>query len=152
MTHIPSISAQVTFECSRTGITLLRPSCNLETVKDGRGAILTWIPPEPIVEFNLLEFRPSTVRGLHYHSHFVEYSMCVRGTGMFVYREDAEDSTSEASLFISKGFVVRIPSGVVHTIYSIDELTLVAMLTNQWDKSEPPIVQVGTIPKPERIG
>ena len=102
------MSTQVIFECPKTGIKLLRPSCNLETVKDGRGVVLTWVPYEPIVEFNLLEFRPSSVRGMHYHSHFIEYSLCVRGTGMFVYREDPIDPNSESSLFISKGFAIRI--------------------------------------------
>ena len=35
-------------------IKILQPSCNLETVRDGRGGIFTWLPQEPIVEFNLL--------------------------------------------------------------------------------------------------
>ncbi len=35
-------------------IKVLQPTCNLETVKDGRGGIYTWLPNEPIVEFNLL--------------------------------------------------------------------------------------------------
>ena len=35
--------------------------------------------------------------------------------------------------------------------YSIDELTMVAMLSEEWDKSNPPIVQVGEIPKPFKI-
>ena len=42
---------------------------------------------------------------------------------MFVYRLDKDDADSEKSLNISKGFCVRIPKGVVHTIYSVDELT-----------------------------
>jgi hypothetical protein len=46
---------------------------------------------------------------------------------------------------------VRIPKKVVHTIYSIDELTMVAMLSKEWDKSNPPIVQIGEIPKPIKI-
>ena len=28
------------------------PSCNLDTVRDGRGGIFTFIPKDPIVEFN----------------------------------------------------------------------------------------------------
>jgi len=41
---------------------ILYPSCNLETVKDGRGGIFTWIPEEPLVEFNLLYFQPGKTR------------------------------------------------------------------------------------------
>ena len=39
-------------------VEILRPTCNLDTVRDGRGGIFTWVPPEPIVEFNMLYFRP----------------------------------------------------------------------------------------------
>ena len=104
-----------------------------------------------LVQFNIVHFRPTCVRGMHYHDHFVEYSLCVNGSGMFVYRLDKDYPKSERSLNITKGFCVRIPKQVVHTIYSVDELTMVAMLTKQWDYSNPPIVQVGEIPKPNKI-
>ena len=142
---------EILFECDQTGLQLLRPTTNLDTIRDGRGVILTWVPEDKIVEFNIVHFRPSCVRGMHYHEHFIEYSLCVNGSGMFVYRLDKDDADSEKSLNISKGFCVRIPKGVVHTIYSVDELTMVAMLTKQWDHSDPPIVQVGKIPKPNKI-
>jgi dTDP-4-dehydrorhamnose 3,5-epimerase-like enzyme len=142
---------EILFECDTTGIKILRPSTNLETVRDGRGVILTYVPEDAIVEFNIVHFRPSCVRGMHYHEHFIEYSLCVQGTGMFVYRTDTNDASSEKSLNISKGFCVRIPRNIVHTIYSIDELTMVAMLSKEWDKSNPPIKQVGEIPKPIKI-
>ena len=68
-------------------VEILRPSCNLETVRDGRGGIFTWIPPEPIVEFNMLYFRPGKSRGYHYHPHFIEYLLVVDGSGVLVTRE-----------------------------------------------------------------
>jgi mannose-6-phosphate isomerase-like protein (cupin superfamily) len=147
-----SMSAATQFECAKTGIRILRAGCNLETVKDGRGIILTYLPDEPIREFNIVHFRPTSVRGMHYHSHFVEYSLAVAGEGVFVYRETRDDPASEKSFFMARGFCVRIPIGVVHTIYSISELTVVASLSRPWDESHPPIVQMGAIPKPERIG
>ena len=42
-------------------IKILQPTCNIETVRDGRGGIFTWIPKEPIVEFNLLFFKPENI-------------------------------------------------------------------------------------------
>ncbi|MGN6582413.1 MAG: polysaccharide biosynthesis C-terminal domain-containing protein [Rhizobiaceae bacterium] len=147
-----STSATTQFECPKTGLRILRASCNLETVKDGRGVILTYLPDEPIREFNIVHFRPTSVRGMHYHSHFIEYSLAVAGEGVFVYREVRDDPFSEKSFFVARGFCVRIPVGVVHTIYSISELTVVACLSKPWDESHPPIVQMGAIPKPERIG
>lgn len=140
------------FRCPTTGVRILRAGCNLETVKDGRGFILTFLPDEPLLEFNIVNFRPSTVRGMHYHPEFVEYSLAVQGEGMFVYRERADDPSSEKSLLMSRGICVSIPTGVVHTIYSVSELTVIALLSKPWDESRPPIVQVGAIPKPERIG
>jgi hypothetical protein len=34
---------------------VLRPSVNVDTLKDGRGGIVTWVPPDEIVEFNLID-------------------------------------------------------------------------------------------------
>lgn len=143
------MKSETLYECPSTGLRLLAPQTNLETVRDGRGVILSWVPDEKIAEFNIVHFRPSCVRGMHYHDHFIEYSLCVNGHGMFVYRTDRNDPASEKSLNMAKGFCVRIPKGVVHTIYSIDELTIVALLTQEWHISDPPIVQVGDVPKPK---
>ena len=43
-------------------IEVLASSCNISTVQDGRGAIFTWIPDEPILEFNMLYFLPNKIR------------------------------------------------------------------------------------------
>ena len=43
-------------------VQILKPDCNLETIRDGRGGIFTWIPKEPIVEFNMLYFNPGKVK------------------------------------------------------------------------------------------
>ena len=145
------IREEILFECDKTGLQLLKPKTNLDTIRDGRGVILTWVPEDKIVEFNIVHFRPSCVRGMHYHDHFIEYSLCVHGTGMFVYRTDKNDPGTKKSLNISKGFCVRIPKKIVHTIQSVAELTMVAMLTQQWDYSDPPIVQVGEVPKPNKV-
>ena len=56
-------------------IQILNPTCNLETILDGRGGIFTWFPNEPLVEFNMLYFNSGKIRGLHYHPEFVEYSL-----------------------------------------------------------------------------
>ena len=45
----------------------LTPTCNLNTVKDGRGAIFTFIPKDPILEFNLNIIKAGKVRGNHHH-------------------------------------------------------------------------------------
>jgi|TARA_B110000211_G_scaffold108850_1_gene126207 dTDP-4-dehydrorhamnose 3,5-epimerase-like enzyme len=139
------------FECSISGLKIIRPDLNLDTVRDGRGFISTYFPQESIKEFNIVYFHAGMVRGMHYHPHFVEYSLIAAGEGVFVYRTDADDPATEKSLILSKGMCLRTPKGVVHTIYSITELTVVASLSNRWDDSDPPIVQVGEVPKPVNI-
>ncbi len=123
-------------------VTILRPECNLETVRDGRGGIFTWIPEEPLVEFNMLYFQPGKSRGFHFHPHFIEYSLVVEGSGVFVSREDANDKESESFIHLSKGICIRTDKNVFHTIYAITEMTIIAMLTKRWDHSSPPIVRI----------
>tara|TARA_B100001750_G_C15027661_1_gene360181 strand:- start:90 stop:476 length:387 start_codon:yes stop_codon:yes gene_type:complete len=123
-------------------IKVIQPFCNLETVRDGRGGIFTWLPEEPIVEFNLLFFKPGKTRGFHYHPHFIEYLLCVQGSGVLVTRKDKNDPKTESVINLSKGVCTRAEKNTYHTVYSITEMTLVAMLTKRWDDSKPPIIKV----------
>ena len=121
-------------------IKVLHPTCNLDTIKDGRGGIFTWIPEEPIVEFNMLFFKPGKTRGFHYHPEFIEYLLCVDGNGVLITRKDARDAKTEGVINLSKGVCTRAEKESYHTVYSITEMTLVAMLTKRLVKSTPPII------------
>jgi dTDP-4-dehydrorhamnose 3,5-epimerase-like enzyme len=145
------MNKDVIFECNISGVQMLKPHCNLDTVRDGRGIIQTFLPADLLEEFNIVHFNAGMVRGMHYHPDFVEYSLCVHGNGVFVYQLDAKDESSETSLSLSKGVCIRIPRGVVHTIYSVTELTMVASLSKRWDDCDPPIVQVRETPKPRSL-
>ncbi len=123
-------------------IEILKPQCNLETVRDGRGGIFTWIPEEPLVEFNMLYFQPGKTRGFHYHPHFVEYSLVTEGSGVLVTRDEPHNKDTESLIHLSKGVCIRTETNVFHTIYAITEMTIIAMLTKRWDESDPPIVKV----------
>ena len=118
---------------------ILKPSCNLETINDLRGGIFTWLPKEPIVEFNMLYFNPGKVRGFHYHPEFVEYVLVVDGNGVMVVKEDLKDKSNDKIYHLSKGFCSRTDKNVYHTIYAISQMTIIAMLTKEWDKCDPPI-------------
>lgn len=117
---------------------ILYPSCNLMTVSDGRGGIFTWIPNEPIVEFNMLYFQPGKTRGNHFHPEFVEYFLIVEGSGVMVSKDSA--GGEEQILHMSKGMCVRNPIGVSHAFYAITPVTAVAMLSKKWDDCKPPII------------
>ena len=85
-------------------------------------------------------------RGYHYHPHFVEYILVVDGSGVLVTREDRDDPATERPVHLSKGVCTRTEIGTYHTIYAITDLTIVAMLTKQWDHSDPPIVRCAPPP------
>ena len=123
-------------------VTIIMPTCNLETVKDGRGGIFTWLPKEPLVEFNMLYFNPGKVRGFHFHPEFIEYLLVVNGNGTLVYRDDANDKKTEKFIHLSKGICTRTDKNTYHTVYAITEMTIVAMLTKRWYHSNPPIIKV----------
>jgi mannose-6-phosphate isomerase-like protein (cupin superfamily) len=117
---------------------ILYPSCNLTTVSDGRGGIFTWIPQEPLVEFNMLYFQPGKTRGNHYHPEFIEYFLIVDGNGVMV-SKDHEVQGGERIIHMSKGMCVRTPIGVTHAFYAITPVTAIAMLSKKWDDCNPPI-------------
>ncbi len=119
---------------------ILYPTCNLTTVSDGRGGIFTWVPPEPLVEFNMLYFQPGKTRGNHYHPDFNEYFLIVEGSGVMV-SKDHEEQGGERIIHMSKGTCVRTPKGVTHAFYAITPVTAVAMLSKKWDDCNPPIIR-----------
>jgi len=121
-------------------IEVLHPACNLETVRDGRGGIFTWLPKDPLVEFNILYFLPGKSRGHHYHPEFNEYFLVVEGSGVMVTR-DSKDAPEE-HIHMSRGSCVRTPIGISHAFHAITAVTAVAMLSKRWDDCNPPIIRV----------
>lgn len=125
-------------------IEVIYPSCNISTVKDGRGGIFTWIPDEPIVEFNMLYFGPSKVRGNHYHPEFTEYFLVVEGTILMVTKDSK--TNKELNMHASKGICFKTPPNTPHAVHAITNTTCISMLSKEWDKSRPPIVHEDLIP------
>jgi mannose-6-phosphate isomerase-like protein (cupin superfamily) len=129
-------------------IKLLKPSCNLDTVRDGRGGIFTWVPEDKLAEFNMLYFLPGKTRGNHYHPEFTEYFLVVEGQGVMVTKE-SEDAPEEV-IHMSKGMCTRAPMGVAHAFYAITPVTAIAMLTKPWDECHPPIVRVNVMDRDKK--
>ena len=124
-------------------IEILKPSCNLETVRDGRGGIFTWVPRDKIAEFNMLYFQPGKTRGNHYHPEFNEYFLVVEGQGVMVAKDS--NASPEEIIHMSKGMCARIPRGTAHAFYAITPVTAVAMLSKPWDECKRPVVRVDVI-------
>ena len=128
-------------------VEILQPSCNIDTVRDGRGGIFTWLPQDPLVEFNMLYFQPGKSRGNHYHPEFNEYFLVVEGSGIMVWKE--KESDPDNIIHMSKGMCTRTPIGIAHGFYAITAVTAVAMLSKQWDKCDPPIRHLNVLEKPK---
>lgn len=125
-------------------IEVIHASCNLSTVQDGRGAIFTWVPSKPIVEFNMLYFLPNKIRGNHYHPEFTEYFLVVEGTVVMVTKDT--ETGKEINMHASKGTCFKTPPNTAHAVHAITESTCVSLLTKEWDKSNPPIIHEDIIP------
>jgi dTDP-4-dehydrorhamnose 3,5-epimerase-like enzyme len=119
-------------------IEVLDASCNIKTVQDGRGAIFTWLPDQPIVEFNMLYFHPNKIRGNHYHPEFTEYFLVVDGTVVMVTKDPI--TGKEINMHASRGVCFRIPPNTPHAIHAIVQSICIACLTKPWDVCKQPIV------------
>lgn len=113
------------------------PTCNLDTVRDGRGGIFTFYPEKPIVEFNFVFTNKGKIRGNHYHPEFDEYYLITSGEAIVVTK--SEDNTKEF-IYVSKGDCVYIPQGTPHVLYAITDANLVSLLTKKWDDCADPII------------
>ena len=116
----------------------IQPTCNLDTVKDGRGGIFTFIPKKPIVEFNLNIIKAGNLRGNHNHPEFDEYYLITSGEGVLIFKENK--NSKEEFVFMSKGQCTCTPLGISHVFLAITDCTIVTMLTKKWDDCEQPII------------
>ena len=119
-------------------IEIIQSSCNIKTVNDGRGAVLTWLPDMPIVEFNMLYFLPNKIRGNHYHPEFVEYFLIVSGSVIMVTKDT--ETGSEVNMQASAGICFRTPPNTPHAVHAITDSICISMLTKCWHSCNPPIV------------
>jgi len=119
-------------------IEIIEGSCNISTVQDGRGAIFTWLPNEPIVEFNMLYFLPNKIRGNHYHPEFTEYFLVVEGSVVMVTKDP--ETGKEINMLASKGVCFKTPANTPHAVHAITNSTCISLLTKPWDESLKPII------------
>ena len=112
--------------------------CNLDTIKDQRGAIFSYIPKKPIYEWTHQFINKGKVRGNHFHPEFDEYILIVSGSGMEV-EKDIETS-KENKIYLAKGDCVYIPKNTYHVFLAITDCESVSFLTKRWDDCKNPII------------
>ena len=120
-------------------IEILESSCNIQTVQDGRGAIFTFLPDQPIVEFNLIYFQPNKVRGNHYHPEFMEYFLVVSGTVVMVTKDPK--TGEEINMHAGSGVCFCTPPNTPHAIHAVVQSVCIACLTKPWDSCVNPIIR-----------
>ena len=119
-------------------IEILSASCNLETIKDGRGAIFTWINDEPIKEFNMLYFNPKKIRGNHKHPEFTEYFLVVSGTVVMLTKDPKTGKI--INMLSGPGTCFKTPPNTTHSVQAVTDAICVSLLTKPWDSCEKPII------------
>lgn len=114
-------------------------SCNPVTLTDKRGGIFTYLPDDPVVEWNLLFTRAGEARGFHFHREFDEYILITDGNG--VYLERREDG-GEVLFPVVAGDCLHFPAGTAHTLRAITDMRMVALLTKRWDDCDEPLTRL----------
>ena len=119
-------------------IEVMTSFCNISTVQDGRGAIFTFFPNQPIVEFNMLYFLPNKIRGNHFHPEFEEYFLIVSGSVVMVTKDP--ETGKEINMHASSGTCFRTPPNTAHAVHAITNAVCISLLTKKWDDCNPPIL------------
>ncbi|CAM8364448.1 hypothetical protein MCEMOHM34_00950 [Candidatus Methylopumilus universalis] len=115
----------------------ITPSFNLDTIKDGRGAIFSFIPQAPILEWTHQFIKSGKIRGNHCHPEFDEYILLINGNGVEIaYYEDG----GEEKIEMSKGTCIFIPRFTYHVFLAITDCESISFLTKKWDDCEKPII------------
>ena len=115
-----------------------RPRCNLSTVKDGRGAIFSFVPEAPIAEWTHQFIKASKSRGNHCHPEFDEYILLVDGEGVEVEKDTETDE--KQFIYMSKGTCIFIPRNTYHVFLAITDCQSVSFLTKRWEDCKQPII------------
>ena len=119
-------------------IKLVTPTCNLNTIKDGRGAIFSYVPDMPIFEWTHQYIKAGKIRGNHCHPEFDEYIMLLNGAGVEV--EKDVKSGEEYIFEMNKGTCIFIPRGTYHVFLAIMDCESISFLTKRWDDCSQPII------------
>ena len=116
-------------------IKILSPDIS-ENAIDHRGAIVSYIPYESIVEFVYITSKPNVARGQHYHKEFDEYILLTSGNGIYI---ELLSNGSEKKILIGAGQSILIPAYTPHTFFPLSECTAVSLLTKKWNDCKEPI-------------
>jgi mannose-6-phosphate isomerase-like protein (cupin superfamily) len=120
------------------GVQWLTPQLQTQTL-DGRGAIFTWVPEFPILEFNQNYILAGETKGNHFHTEFFEYFLVCSGKGQASITRDGNGNSCSFSVLLVEGSCLLISPFVVHSIQADTDMLIMAMLTKPWDECDAPV-------------
>ncbi len=115
-----------------------KPNCNLATIRDGRGAIFSFVPDAPILEFTHQFIKGGKIRGNHCTRSLTNTSCLWDGAGVEV--EVDIKTGKESFIYMNKGECIYIPRKTYHVFLGHHRLPSVSFLTKRWDDCKHPIV------------
>jgi dTDP-4-dehydrorhamnose 3,5-epimerase len=114
----------------------------LRTHRDARGDLTElyrddWVAERP-VQWNLVNARPNTLRGVHVHVRHADYLVPVAGTflvGLCDLRADSPTfmQTRMVELSSTAPALLKVPPGVAHGFYFARETVFTYGVTSYWD-------------------
>ena len=144
-----SYPARVTFQWRDTDVPgVLRGSASVRI--DPRGTFQelwrqSWTQPRglpPFVQANLSRSDTGVLRGLHFHRHQTDLWIVLEGTahvslvdirGLLDGREGDPSRLAEV---LEPGQIVMIPEGVAHGYWALEPVSLLYLVTNEYDGSD----------------
>jgi dTDP-4-dehydrorhamnose 3,5-epimerase len=100
------------------------------------------LPDARFVQANLSSSAPGVLRGLHYHRRQLDYWIVVGGRALVALVDvrpvlaDPADRAIVETRELGNGDSVTIPTGVAHGFLAIEPLSLLYLVTNEYDGSD----------------
>lgn len=106
---------------------------------DNRGAIYSFVPKDPIVEFCYQFTNKNATRGFHYHEEYDEYVMLVDGE--WIYTEYLDNGETR-KIVMGPGQTIYIPRLAPHSFVPLTDCKSVSFLTKKWNDCTKPLTPI----------
>ena len=107
------------------------PSCNLVTLKDGRGSIYQWVPDKPIMEWTHQTIIKGKLRGNHYHPEQIQTCLLISGTYLSITKDLNKTNSVIESRLINAGDLSIIYPNIDHTMVFLEDSEFINLVDGE---------------------